>query len=536
MLFSLGPFEYFGAGILSAVFLLLAVQNLDRCSYSRVLALSAASSFFCTFICFPWIISGLANLSGIRMELSFLLVLVFSFVLQFKMYLFFLSCRILFPYFSENHRVWVVGLAAFTVDKYAFQIFPWHFGDMSAGSSLFRELAFFFGVNGISFFIFFPAAFIVFLYRRYVRKAENFSFKTVRHISIVLIIIIVLIFFKKAVPQGISGKLLALALQTNTELGRKSGNMEDTAGRALNGSFSLALKALYSGQYVPDLIVFPETAVPFLNTEPFQRNYSATFHGIILYLSSLSGADIVWNEPYASKNGVFNSLAHFSHHSRTKQRYEKNLLVPFGESLPFSEDYPFLSSLFPESSKYIKSENRNTLKVLYKKNYKEKDYISLKEINTGVLQKPSEIFNYVPRREDYSEAEYIPLLCYESLFPDYVRSFQEKGRPDFILSLANDSWFGNYLENWQHETGARFRAVESGRVFMRVTLTGVTSVILPDGSSVHPLSSGKEDFGFYEIPLYKGKTVFYRFPALMEIICTIVLIFAFRNRFLKAAR
>ncbi|HNF16929.1 MAG TPA: hypothetical protein PK453_24960, partial [Leptospiraceae bacterium] len=405
MFFSLGPFEYSGAGFLSAVFLVSAVQNLEKHSYYRVLALSAAASFFCTFICFPWITSGLANLSGIRIEFSFLIVLIFSFVMQFKMYAFFISCRILFPYFPENHRVWVVGLAAFTVDKYVFQIFPWHFGDMSAGSSLFRELAFYFGVNGISFFIFFPASFTVFLFRKYIQKTEISSLKELWPISAVLMTITVLIFFKKSVPQGISGRLLALALQTNTELGLKSGSMEASAGKALNESFSLALKALYSGQYVPDLIIFPETAVPFLNTEPFQRNYSPTFHGIILYLSSLSGADIAWNEPYAEKNGTVNSLAHFSHHSKTKQRYEKNLLVPFGESLPLSESFPFLNSLFPESSKYVRSENRIMPKIFYKKSYKEKDYINLNEINAEMLQRPSEILNYVPRREDYAETD-----------------------------------------------------------------------------------------------------------------------------------
>lgn len=537
MLFSLGPFEYFGAGLLSALFLILAVQNLEKCSYSRVLILSGASSFFCTFICFPWVTSGLSNLSGIRIEFSFLIVFLFSFVMQFKMYVFFISCRILFPYFPEKHRIWVIALSAFTVDKYVFQIFPWHFGDMSAGSSFFRELAFFFGVNGISFFIFFPAAFLIFIFRKYAEKNEAVSsLREIRSVFTVIVIIILLIVFKKSAPQGISGKLLALAVQTNTELGLKSASMEDSAGKALNRVFLLGVKALYSAEYVPDIVIFPETAVPFLNTEPFQKNYSSTMYGIILYLSSLSGSDIVWNEPYTSRNGTLNTLAHFSHRSKTKERYEKNLLVPFGENLPFSESFPFLNILFPESSKYVKSENRTMPKIHYRKIYKEKDYISLDKINTDILQKPSDILNYVPRREDYAVSDYIPLLCYESLFPDYVRSFTEKGYPGFLLSLANDSWFGNYLENWQHETGARFRAVESGRAFIRVTLSGVTSLILPDGSSVHPLESGKEGFGLYEIPLYTGKTVFYRFPALMELICFAVLVFAFRNRFFMKKR
>ncbi len=72
----------------------------------------------------------------------------------------------------------------------------------------------------------------------------------------------------------------------------------------------------------------------------------------------------------------------------------------------------------------------------------------------------------------------LPLICYELIFP---RSLRGLPRPNVILQITNDAWFGNISGPYQHLAQARVRAVEQGLPLIRAANTGISAVIDPWG-------------------------------------------------------
>lgn len=72
------------------------------------------------------------------------------------------------------------------------------------------------------------------------------------------------------------------------------------------------------------------------------------------------------------------------------------------------------------------------------------------------------------------------LICYESMFYRLNREYARKG-VDFLLNITNDGWSSSYGGHYQHFAAAPFRAVETGRTYVRAGNTGFTTVIDPKG-------------------------------------------------------
>jgi apolipoprotein N-acyltransferase len=135
--------------------------------------------------------------------------------------------------------------------------------------------------------------------------------------------------------------------------------------------------------------------------------------------------------------------------------YDKVHLVPFGEYLPL----------------------QNLLEKL--------GLMQLTKVRGGFLAGD--------RRRVYSvpgTPPFLPLVCYEIIFPNEVAPSGE--RPEWMLNLTNDGWFGISTGPFQHLEQARLRAIEQGLTLVRAANTGISAVIDPLGRTVAALPLGTE--------------------------------------------
>jgi apolipoprotein N-acyltransferase len=90
-----------------------------------------------------------------------------------------------------------------------------------------------------------------------------------------------------------------------------------------------------------------------------------------------------------------------------------------------------------------------------------------------------------------------PLICYEAIFPGQV--IDEADRPDWMVNVTNDAWFGTSAGPRQHLAAARLRAVEEGLPLMRAANTGITAAFDARGHEITRI--GMELAGFRTVLL-----------------------------------
>jgi apolipoprotein N-acyltransferase len=104
-----------------------------------------------------------------------------------------------------------------------------------------------------------------------------------------------------------------------------------------------------------------------------------------------------------------------------------------------------------------------------------------------------------------------PLICYEDLMPELTRAFVKTGKANVFVNLTNDAWYGRTVAPWQHARLAQWRAIETRRSLVRVTNTGITSVINPNGEMIQSLPLFKATVLKADVPLLDGETLYIRF-------------------------
>jgi apolipoprotein N-acyltransferase len=229
------------------------------------------------------------------------------------------------------------------------------------------------------------------------------------------------------------------------------------------------------------LIVFPETALPrfFHQVDP-------------AYLARLDAAakrndgDLLLGVPYlAGRDAYFNSVLTLG--ASPRQIYHKVHLVPFGEFIPpgFGWVLRWLS-------------------------------IPLSDFSRGAPDQPP--LTVAGQRVAVN-------VCYEDVFGDEIA--RRAPESTLLVNMSNVAWFGDSLAPAQHLQIARLRAIETGRMHLTATNTGITAAIDRDGRVLKRLAQFTE--GRLEIAAqgYSGATPYVRLRDWPVVLVSLFIFIAF---------
>jgi apolipoprotein N-acyltransferase len=114
------------------------------------------------------------------------------------------------------------------------------------------------------------------------------------------------------------------------------------------------------------------------------------------------------------------------------------------------------------------------------------------------------------------------LICYEVIFPGDVANPVD--RPDWLLTITNDGWFGTSTGPYQHFASARYRALEEGIPLIRAANTGISGAVDSYGRVVAILPLGVANTLDVDLPeKLQSATPFTRFGAVGFILFSLVM-------------
>lgn len=115
---------------------------------------------------------------------------------------------------------------------------------------------------------------------------------------------------------------------------------------------------------------------------------------------------------------------------------------------------------------------------------------------------------------------FLPAICFEIIFPEFIRNHALSNNPAFIINISEDGWFRESVQPYQHLEISRLRAIETGRDLVRATNRGISAVIDRHGRVIDQSPLFSQSVLQSSITPVKGKTpymVIGSFPVLMII-------------------
>ena len=194
-----------------------------------------------------------------------------------------------------------------------------------------------------------------------------------------------------------------------------------------------------------DVVIWPETAVttdPVMFPQVGQVVAKSLPPGSFGIIGSLRMTRETPEADIEYHNGVYL----FDGQNRALASYDKFHLVPFGEYIPFRQ------------------------------------WLKITPIAAGISKIGD--FGAGPGPQTLAAGSKVPpfspLICYEVIFPHAVVD-TANARPEWLVNVTNDGWYGRSAGPYQHLEISRLRAVEEGLPLARAANTGISAMIDPLG-------------------------------------------------------
>jgi apolipoprotein N-acyltransferase len=207
------------------------------------------------------------------------------------------------------------------------------------------------------------------------------------------------------------------------------------------------------------LLILPESAVPaylyyedsyIIWLEAITKRYNVDMMTGALHLVRTDDA----------KKHFYNSAFMFTPQGMNKIPYNKHLLVPFGEHMPYAEKIGVLSKF--------------------------RDFVKTKlGFDISDFEPGDSLSTFISNGKRFGV-----LICFETVYPEFVRDLVNSGA-EFLTSITNDDWFGPTSGPYQHAVIPVFRAVENRIWIVRSANTGISEIINPNGQIIAKTKLGE---------------------------------------------
>ncbi len=346
--------------------------------------------------------------------------------------------------------------------------FPWLFLGYGHIDSPLRGWATIFGVYGVSFAIAQTAGAIVcmFFYCKKIKLIAVFA------LSMTMLWGTSYYLTKISWTKKIDMPIQASLIQGNIPLKQK---WDEKELLPIINSYSYLTAQNFSSQ----IIIWPEAAIP---------TFPEDVHSYLKLLSKTAkrhNTTILSGIPFYDKKteNIYNGILAFG---VNEGRYYKRHLVPFGEYLPL----------------------RFMLSWLH--NYLE---IPMSGFSSGGKNQPDLLIGKIP----------IALfICYEIAYASLVLDYLP--RAGLLVTVSDDSWFGESIAAAQHLEIARMRSLEVGRYQLLSTNTGITAIIDANGKIVAQLPAFKQAVLTADIQLLSGATPWVKFGQYIWLLLLLIIL------------
>lgn len=166
-----------------------------------------------------------------------------------------------------------------------------------------------------------------------------------------------------------------------------------------------------------------------------------------------------------------NSAIHVHPDKGMGERYDKQILVPFGEYMPLEKHLSFIYRKINWTSRFYPGDG--------------------------------------PVVQEIEGLSYAFLICYEAIFPRLARAAVNQGAR-LLVNITYDAWFGKTSAPHQHLMLSTIRSAEMGVPLIRLATTGISTTVNALGKTAGLSSLFKRQVLIYDVPLVVLPTLYSR--------------------------